>query len=489
MYKRKFMSDVGENYTKRSTPEGDPSCGVSEDEKMHIEPLKRFKGEDDLPPASDATFSITEPTYDFKFLNSPCTVTSRSSLVPVSEDIEVASVVPSSSPEGSNKTASTSLELSPDTEPPTSVSDTVPQCSLSDASSDDLHSNSTPSSSSPPVLPFDHHRQLRKKRKVFTSEECPVCGVTVRHQDIKEHFECELRQLDYLKKKLKKPLKVSYMNKKLDQVKANRAKRTCTIGSRQMKDAMVSTCMVCRPELMDDEAAVHTRALLHLSECVGVRDELLEEALNEQSPVLEYRGILAFVDHVDSMSYNRIQNTEDEDSHVHVNVDSDEDDVYGSPQFGEQNLIVSSSNLSDSGLSALREAVLSSSDDDIIRPLDVPSPYIESETTTTTCEFSEGSDSDDIETRKSDTDKTHHSPSSAVIDALKSRVSDLEEQLQSKSASKCHICLDNYKNPLVSVNCWHVSCEECWMKTLGAKKLCAQCSKITLPTSLRKIYL
>lgn len=81
---------------------------------------------------------------------------------------------------------------------------------------------------------------------------------------------------------------------------------------------------------------------------------------------------------------------------------------------------------------------------------------------------------------------------------------------------------ENYIVPLVSVSCWHVHCEECWLRTLvstdfitrslpfrccvvvlmwifyhdffflnwqGAKKLCPQCNMITSPSDLRRIYL
>ncbi|KAM7328508.1 hypothetical protein ACRRTK_012600 [Alexandromys fortis] len=40
-----------------------------------------------------------------------------------------------------------------------------------------------------------------------------------------------------------------------------------------------------------------------------------------------------------------------------------------------------------------------------------------------------------------------------------------------------------------SIQCWHVHCEECWLWTLGAKKLCPQCNTITVPGDLRRIYL
>ena len=64
---------------------------------------------------------------------------------------------------------------------------------------------------------------------------------------------------------------------------------------------------------------------------------------------------------------------------------------------------------------------------------------------------------------------------------------DLKDQLRQKSM--CNICMDSYRKPLVSTVRWHVSCEECWMRALGAKKLCPQCKVIIQPKHLRKIYL
>ena len=64
-----------------------------------------------------------------------------------------------------------------------------------------------------------------------------------------------------------------------------------------------------------------------------------------------------------------------------------------------------------------------------------------------------------------------------------------EENDQLRQKSMCNICMDSYQTPLVSTVCWHVSCEECWMRALGAKKLCPQCKVIIQPKHLRKIFL
>ncbi|XP_048108655.1 E3 ubiquitin-protein ligase RNF220 isoform X2 [Alosa alosa] len=76
-----------------------------------------------------------------------------------------------------------------------------------------------------------------------------------------------------------------------------------------------------------------------------------------------------------------------------------------------------------------------------------------------------------------------------TLEALKCRIRDLEKQLSRGDRYKCLICMDCYTIPLTSIQCWHVHCEECWLRTLGAKKLCPQCNTITSPGDLRRVYL
>ena len=61
------------------------------------------------------------------------------------------------------------------------------------------------------------------------------------------------------------------------------------------------------------------------------------------------------------------------------------------------------------------------------------------------------------------------------------------EELRQKAM--CNICLGSYDTPLVSTACWHVSCQECWFRALGSKKLCPQCKVIIQAKHLRRIYL
>ncbi|XP_048352538.1 E3 ubiquitin-protein ligase RNF220 isoform X4 [Sphaerodactylus townsendi] len=91
--------------------------------------------------------------------------------------------------------------------------------------------------------------------------------------------------------------------------------------------------------------------------------------------------------------------------------------------------------------------------------------------------------------KNSDIEKITEDSAVTTFEALKARVRELERQLSRGDRYKCLICMDSYTMPLTSIQCWHVHCEECWLRTLGAKKLCPQCNTITSPGDLRRIYL
>jgi hypothetical protein len=80
-----------------------------------------------------------------------------------------------------------------------------------------------------------------------------------------------------------------------------------------------------------------------------------------------------------------------------------------------------------------------------------------------------------------------HSSNQQIIESLKAKIREYEMFIKNKP--KCLICLDDYKKPVVSVCCWHVHCELCWLHTLGARKLCPSCNMITSASDLRRIYL
>ncbi|XP_061653273.1 E3 ubiquitin-protein ligase RNF220a isoform X2 [Phyllopteryx taeniolatus] len=84
---------------------------------------------------------------------------------------------------------------------------------------------------------------------------------------------------------------------------------------------------------------------------------------------------------------------------------------------------------------------------------------------------------------------TEDESTATTMEALKARIRELEKQILRGDRYKCLICMDSYAMPLTSIQCWHVHCEECWLRTLGNKKLCPQCNTITSPGDLRRVYL
>ncbi|KAL8562284.1 hypothetical protein ACOMHN_037240 [Nucella lapillus] len=98
-----------------------------------------------------------------------------------------------------------------------------------------------------------------------------------------------------------------------------------------------------------------------------------------------------------------------------------------------------------------------------------------------------GTSRSDPDADVSQSEKEDGSSQGPLVKALKARLRELEGSRDTRQ--KCQICLSQYEEPLVSVQCWHVHCRQCWFQTLGAKKLCPQCNMITSMANLRRLYL
>ncbi|KAI6034492.1 hypothetical protein PISMIDRAFT_672636 [Pisolithus microcarpus 441] len=71
----------------------------------------------------------------------------------------------------------------------------------------------------------------------------------------------------------------------------------------------------------------------------------------------------------------------------------------------------------------------------------------------------------------------------ALITALEAKIN------STPPAPTCRVCLSQYTDPTVSTGCWHICCATCWLRCLGATKLCPMCLRITSASELRRIYL
>ena len=58
-----------------------------------------------------------------------------------------------------------------------------------------------------------------------------------------------------------------------------------------------------------------------------------------------------------------------------------------------------------------------------------------------------------------------------------------------ETSLRCSVCLESPKEPTVSTVCWHALCSACWLATIANKRVCPQCSSITQPGDLRRVFL
>lgn len=194
-------------------------------------------------------------------------------------------------------------------------------------------------------------------------------------------------------------------------------------------------------------------------------------------------------------SNNRVNgHLADEEDDEDLNVDEDDTQIYGPAQYGESDVIPSHILNEDESdvTSYMRRLITGSSNSQVLTTsLDNNSDSLNATnnlaatteitpTVTLTAELDSNSEMDNQPTTPA-----HYQQ---VIDSLKAKLRYYEQQ-HVPGKYKCLICLDDYRNPAISVACWHVHCEQCWLRSLGARKLCPQCNLITTPKDLRRIYM
>lgn len=181
---------------------------------------------------------------------------------------------------------------------------------------------------------------------------------------------------------------------------------------------------------------------------------------------------------------------ENPDSDADLDVDGDDTLEYGKPQYTEADVIPCTGEEPGEAKEreALRGAVLNGGPPST-RITPEFSKWASDEMPSTSNGESSKQEAMQKTCKNSDIEKITEESAVTTFEALKARVRELERQLSRGDRYKCLICMDSYSMPLTSIQCWHVHCEECWLRTLGAKKLCPQCNTITAPGDLRRIYL
>ncbi|KAK9979254.1 hypothetical protein ABG768_012694 [Culter alburnus] len=394
--------------------------------------------------------------------------------------------------------------------------------------------------------PEDRIERCKKKVSLYDSQApiCPICQVLLRPGELQEHMEQEMERLTHMhisknpshkdinaapgtpkslllsvhiKREGESPVVSPLSSDEAHhsdryqtflRVRANRQTRlNARIGKmkrRKPEDGQV--CPLCSAPLAGTEEEMSR----HVEQCLFKR----EGATEEDSADVEGENGTRFEEY-EWCGQKRVRATtlleggfrgtgfamcstkESHDSDADLDVDGDDTLEYGKAQYTEADIIPCSGE--DQGEAkereALRGAVLNGG---------VPSNRITPEfskwasdemPSTSNGESSkqEPSSSSSSSTprtcKNSEIEKITEDSTATTLEALKARIRELEKQILRGDRYKCLICMDSYTMPLTSIQCWHVHCEECWLRTLGNKKLCPQCNTITSPGDLRRVYL
>ncbi|KAI7809780.1 putative E3 ubiquitin-protein ligase RNF220-like, partial [Triplophysa rosa] len=386
----------------------------------------------------------------------------------------------------------------------------------------------------------------KKKVSLYDSQApiCPICQVLLRPGELQEHMEQEMERLIHMhiskntshkdinaapgtpkslllsvhiKREGESPVVSPLSSDEAHhsdryqtflRVRANRQTRlNARIGKmkrRKPEDGQV--CPLCSAPLTGTEEEMSR----HVEQCLFKR----EGATEDDSADMEGENGTRFEEY-EWCGQKRVRATtlleggfrgtgfamcstkESHDSDADLDVDGDDTLEYGKAQYTEADIIPCSGE--DQGEAkereALRGAVLNGG---------VPSNRITPEfskwasdemPSTSNGESSKQEPSSSCSSstprtcKNSEIEKITEDSTATTLEALKARIRELEKQILRGDRYKCLICMDSYTMPLTSIQCWHVHCEECWLRTLGNKKLCPQCNTITSPGDLRRVYL
>ncbi|XP_059379591.1 E3 ubiquitin-protein ligase RNF220-like isoform X2 [Carassius carassius] len=351
----------------------------------------------------------------------------------------------------------------------------------------------------------EEHKEQSKVKALYDTQTptCPICHTVLRPGELQEHMEQEMERLMQL-----------HNSQGPAQKECLAAGAPKTLFSMHIKREGSSSASSPRP----GDEAVHSDRYQTLLRVRANRQTRLnariwklkrrkaEEDQRDGVCVVDDGSVLSAGRDSEWAEQRRIQMVsvlrgfsglvsstlkEHQDSDADLDVDGDDTLEYGKAQYTEADVIPCSGNepRDTEERQALRGAVLN--DDTTSRLSPEQTKLANSETpTTSNIEFDNNRNTTSPRTCKnSELEILPEDPSLCTLEVLKTRIRDLEKQLTRGDRFKCLICMDSYTVPLTSIQCWHVHCEECWLRTLGAKKLCPQCNTITSPGDLRQVYL
>ncbi|XP_057564622.1 E3 ubiquitin-protein ligase RNF220 isoform X1 [Hippopotamus amphibius kiboko] len=391
--------------------------------------------------------------------------------------------------------------------------------------------------------PEDRNDRCKKKAAaLFDSQApiCPICQVLLRPSELQEHMEQELEQLAQLpaskssllkdamapgtpkslllsasiKREGESPTASPHSSATDDlhhsdryqtflRVRANRQTRlNARIGKmKRRKQDEGQVCPLCSRPLAGSEQEMSR----HVEHCLSKRegscmaeDDAVDVEHESSSRFEEYewcgqkriRATTLLEGGFRGSGFIMCSGKENPDSDADLDVDGDDTLEYGKPQYTEADVIPCTGEEPGEAKEreALRGAVLNGGPPST-RITPEFSKWASDEMPSTSNGESSKQEAMQKTCKNSDIEKITEDSAVTTFEALKARVRELERQLSRGDRYKCLICMDSYSMPLTSIQCWHVHCEECWLRTLGAKKLCPQCNTITAPGDLRRIYL
>ncbi|XP_034977583.1 E3 ubiquitin-protein ligase RNF220 isoform X6 [Zootoca vivipara] len=362
--------------------------------------------------------------------------------------------------------------------------------------------------------PEDRNDRCKKKATLFDSQApiCPICQVLLRPGELQEHMEQEMEKLTQLN--------IS-KNSILKDVMAPGTPKSILLSASIKREGDSPTAS---PHSSDDihhsdryQTFLRVRAnrQTRLNARIGkMKRRKQDEGQREGSCMMEDDAV-----DIENENGNRFEEyewcgqkrirattlleggfrgsgfvmcsgKENPDSDADLDVDGDDTLEYGKPQYTEADIIPCTGEEPGEAKEreALRGAVLNGGTPST-RITPEFSKWASDEMPSTSNGESSKQEPMQKTCKNSDIEKITEDSAVTTFEALKARVRELERQLSRGDRYKCLICMDSYTMPLTSIQCWHVHCEECWLRTLGAKKLCPQCNTITSPGDLRRIYL
>ncbi|NXM51315.1 RN220 ligase, partial [Gymnorhina tibicen] len=367
--------------------------------------------------------------------------------------------------------------------------------------------------------PEDRSDRCKKKATLFDSQApiCPICQVLLRPGELQEHMEQELEKLTQLNISkssiLKDAMAAGTPKSILLSASIKREGDSPTASPHSSDDIhhsdryQVSRWMLLLVSALGREPAHPTRIgkMKRRKQDEGQRegscmteDDSVDIENENSNRFEEYewcgqkriRATTLLEGGFRGSGFIMCSGKENPDSDADLDVDGDDTLEYGKPQYTEADIIPCTGEEPGEAKEreALRGAVLNGGTPST-RITPEFSKWASDEMPSTSNGESSKQETMQKTCKNSDIEKITEDSAVTTFEALKARVRELERQLSRGDRYKCLICMDSYTMPLTSIQCWHVHCEECWLRTLGAKKLCPQCNTITSPGDLRRIYL